>query len=112
MHIDSVFKVVLTVLLSIAVVLSGTSLVAANVDVVVANNYFDDVATVISESNYSESVIQDCIDDATENGYTLTVNVIGSTEPGMKRYAELTFEYYYQIALFGVKDLKTKTKIV
>lgn len=109
---DQIYKVVLTLLMTVALVLSGASLVTANVDVVTANNYFDDLATVIQESNYNANVIQDCIDEAEANGYTLTVNVIGSAEPGMKRYAEVEFGYTYSMPVFGVNEPKTKMKII
>ena len=109
---SEILKSVIAVFLVILIVFSGVSIVIANNESTAANDYLEEVALVISESNYSTSVIQECIDEATENGYTLTVNVVGSSSPGMKRYAEITLEYDYEVGMFGVSDPKYKTKIV
>lgn len=92
--------------------ITGTSVVTAEQDVLIAIKYFDDVSTVIYESNYNPNVISDCITEAEEDGYVLRVNVIGSDKPGLQRYAEVELDYYYQIPLLGIKELKTRSKII
>lgn len=109
---DIIYKLVITVLLVVSVAISGSSIVAAEMDVNSANNYFDDLASVISESNYNQNVIDDCVAEASANGYTLTVNIIGSPSTGTKMYAEMELEYKYEIPLFGVSEVKTKHKII
>ena len=109
---DSIFKVALAVFVIVAIAIGGTSIATVEQDVSLAIDYFDDVADVIAESNYSQTVIDKCVAEATANGYTLTVDIIGSPQPGMKRYAKAEFQYHYKIPLFGVDEVKTQHKII
>lgn len=109
---DSIFKTALAVFVIVAIAIGGTSIATVEQDVAIAVDYFDDMADLIAESNYSQTVINECIAEATANGYILKVDVIGSTQPGMKRYAKAEFTYYYKIPLFGINEAKVKHKII
>lgn len=109
---SEVLKSVLAMFLVILIAAAGASILVANQESTAAGDYLEEVSRVIAESNYSMNVIQACMEEAAANGYTLNVDVIGASVPGMKRYAEVTLEYYYEVSMFGVSDLKTRKKIV
>ena len=109
---SEILKSVIAIFLVILIAAGGAGITVANNESVAANNYLEEAAQVIAESNYSSPVIQECIEEAAVNGYVLTVDVVGSGAPGMKRYACLTLQYSYDVQLFGVSDTKVKKKIV
>lgn len=108
---DMIYKVALTIILVIFLTATGSSIVAVQQDLNNTNSYFDDVTTVIAESNYASEVIDECIAEAKQNGYTLRVNVIQGEKSDMMRYAEAELDYQYSIHLLGVSETKTKHKI-
>ena len=112
LSMSEILKSVIAVFMIIIIAASGTGMVVANNESTAAGEYLEEVALVISESNYSDAIIQECIAEADQNGYTLTVDMAGSSEPGMRRYAEVTLEYSYEMKLFGVSDTKVKKKII
>ena len=109
--IDMIYKVTLTIILVVFLTATGSSIAAVQQDLNNTNSYFDDITTVIAESNYASEVINECITEAAQNGYTLRVNVIHGSESGMMRYAEAEMDYKYNINLLGVSETKTKHKI-
>lgn len=109
---DSIFKGLLTLLSVIAILVTGSSLALSCVEISKANDYFDSVAAVILDSNYSEDVIQRCCDEAELNGYQLEVDVQGEAKPGGKKTAKATFTYKYEMKVFFVSKEKVKVKIL
>ena len=109
---DMIYKAALVVITMVLLVASGTSIAATQQDLNNVNSYFDDVTTAIAESHYSADVINECIEEAAENGYVLRVEVIEGDEPGQLLYARAEMDYQYQIRLFGVSETKTKHKII
>ena len=109
---EMIYKTMLMVLLAIFLVAGGFAVSNACVDVVSANNYFEQVSQVIAESNYNQEVIDACCEEATDNGYQLEVHVSGNTRPGVLHYAKATFTYKYEMKIFGVSVEKKKEKIL
>lgn len=109
---DTIWKIIITGIVIIGIAATGIGITMGNADVTTANNYFQEISNIIIESNYSDSVIQECIDEAAENGYDLRVTVHGTSTPGTKKYAEAVFEYTYKIPIINVEDSKTKRKIL
>ncbi len=108
---DMIYKVALTIIMVLFLTATGSSIVAVQQELNNTNSYFDDVTTVIAESNYASEVIEACIAEAAQNGYTLRVNVIQGEKSDMMRYAEAQMDYPYRINLLGVSETKTKHKI-
>lgn len=108
---EMIYKTMLLVLLTIFLVAGGFAVSNACVDVINANNYFEEVSQVIAESNYNANIIDFCCQEASENGYGLVVNVSGNTRPGVLHYAKATFTYKYEMEIFGVSIEKKKEKI-
>lgn len=109
---DAIWKMVLAFLAVIMIAATGIAITMGNSDVTTAGNYFEEVCGVIAESNYSALVIQECIAEAAENGYTLTVEIHGINKPGTRKYAEAVFSYSYEIPILQVSDKKVKRKII
>lgn len=109
---EMIYKMMLLVVLIIFLVSGGFAVSNACIDVIRANNYFEEVSKVIQESNYNQSVIDDCCEEAVKNGYELSVVVEGNDRPGVLHYAKIIFTYKYEVKMFGVSIEKQKEKII
>lgn len=109
---DIIGKVLVGCIAPILLVMSGAAVIMGNTDETAANQYLDSTAKVITESNYNTTVIEECIEQAADNGYTLTVDVYGSASPGKKQYAKLELTYTYSLKLFGFEKEKIISKIL
>lgn len=112
MHLDIVFKAFVGVLAAVVIIGSGMGVTTGFSQMVEARSYMESVSRVIVESNYNDSVINRCKQEASENGFALEVNVMSASRAGVKQYAEITFTYYFEIKLFGLKQQKIYTKII
>lgn len=112
MHFDIVFKAFVGVLVAIVIIGSGIGVTTAFSQNVAADNYMEAVSKVIVESNYNRNVIEDCIREAKNNGYSLDVHVQPASKAGVKHYAQIRFTYYFEIPLFGLKQEKVQIKII
>lgn len=109
---EMIYKLLLLGVLIIFLVSSGFAVSNTCIDIVSANNYFEEVSKVIKESHYNEDVIDVCCEEAKKNGYKLVVMVEGNTRPGILNYAKVIFTYKYEMKLFGVSIEKQKEKIL
>ncbi len=109
---EMLYKLLLLGVLTIFLISGGFAVSNTCIDIVSANNYFEEVSKVIKESHYNENVIEACCEEASKNGYELSVIVEGNHRPGILNYAKVTFTYKYEIKLFGVSVEKQKEKIL
>ena len=112
MHLDMVFKAFVGILTAVVIIGSGLGVISGFSQAVAADNYLETMAKIIIESNYNPSVISSCIDEATANGYLLHVDVVRSAKAGVRSYATVKLKYYFEIALFGIKQEKVQIKII
>ena len=112
MHLDIAFKSFIGVLAAVIIIGSGLGVTTGFSQTVAADNYMESVSKVIVESNYNAEVIGKCVQEASDNGYVLDVQIQGATKAGVKTYAKITLSYYFEIELFGLKQQKVQTKIV
>ena len=112
MHLDIVFKAFVGVLAAVVIMGSGLGVTTAFSQTVAADNYMESISKVILESNYNANVIEECIEEAKENGYRLEVWVKEATRAGGKYYAKICLTYYFEIPLFGLKQEKQQIKII
>jgi hypothetical protein len=63
-------------------VLFGTSIVNAQINTGQARSYKNDVIAELENSDYNPIVISDCVRQAEENGYTLSISPYRQTEDG------------------------------
>ena len=112
MHLDMVFKAFVGILAAVVIIGCGMGVVSAFSKAIAADNYLEAVSKIIVESNYNETVINNCINEATENDYVLSVYVTRATKAGVRSYATVNFKYYFEIPLFGIKQEKIQVKII
>lgn len=112
MHLDMVFKAFVGMLAAVVIIGSGLGVVGGFSQAVAADNYMETVSKVIIESNYSEDVINNCMDEAAQNGYALQVDVVRSVKAGVKSYATVRLSYYFEIPLFGIRQEKIQIKLI
>lgn len=75
-------------------------------DVAAAKEYKTDVIAEIENSNFNPNVIDSCILQAKEQGYTLQITNCVYDENSNIQTAEVILSYDYKIPLFGIKDTK------
>lgn len=109
---STVGKVLIACISAIFLVISGASVVLSNTEETNANHYLDSASKVILESNYNQSVIDECCQNAADNGYTLQVTLYGDTKPGTKKYAQMKLTYTYSMNLFQYEKQKSIEKII
>ncbi|MCR5397230.1 MAG: hypothetical protein K6E64_07145 [Lachnospiraceae bacterium] len=80
----------------------GIGLIFATLYANGADNYYSQVSGKISASHFADSVIQECIEDAKEKGYELTVTK--RQVNGTKQYVgEGNLTYQFQIPILGIQ---------
>lgn len=109
---ESIWKTVLTFAVIILITVLGITITAVNVDVTAAGGYLEEVSVVIRESNYNEEVIDQCVAEASSNGYILEVEVYESLEYAKSRYARVRLSYPYRLPVLNISDRKIKEKII
>lgn len=112
MHLDIVYKAFIGVMASIVIVGSGLGVITGFSQSVAADNYMEAVSKIIVESNYNETVINQCVQEASENGYILKIEVQDAVKEGVKSYAKIQLTYNFEIKLFHIKQQKIQTKIL
>lgn len=112
MHLDMVFKAFVGALVAVVMIGSGLGVTMGFAEYVEAESYMQSVSKTILESNYNETVINQCQAEATKHGYVLEVAVEEAKKAGVKRYAQVKLTYYFTIDLFQIKQQKTKVKII
>lgn len=108
----SIWKTVLTFAVIIFIAAMGIAVTSANVDVTAADNYLEEAAAVIRESNYSRQIISQCQAEAEGNGYILEVELFDGGGDNGRRYARVRLRYKYQFPILQVSDWKKKEKII
>ena len=111
MHLDIIFKTFVGVLVAVMITSTGLAVITGFSKSVAANNYMESVSKVIVESNYAPNVINACIMEATDNGYSLDVKVERARKAGVKVYAEIALSYCFEIKLLGIKQNRILKKI-
>lgn len=109
---DIVYKVLITILSIIILLSTGLSLTLSIADEIEVNQYFTSVTETIADSHYSEKVSQLLVEEASEKGYELDIQLFGSTAPGAYKYAKVSLTYHFQINLFHISLQRTKEKII
>lgn len=102
---DSLPKTFLALILLLIIVLAGAGVVSTGIDASNAEHYLADVTAEIEDSNFSESIINGCIDKVanTANNYeSLTVVKMDNDHDGFTDAANLTLTYRYTIPFLNI----------
>ena len=103
---DSVVKAFLGVFFLLTMMFLGVGLIGAAIDAGKAENF----ATRISNSNFSESVIQACKEDAAAEGYQCQVELVRPSDRQRPTYGTLTLTYPFRIPLLSFETRETVTE--
>lgn len=109
---DIIYKVLITILSIILLLSTGLSLTLSIADEMETNHYLTSVTETLVNSHYNESVADLLVTEASEKGYTLTIEIFGSTAPGSYKYAEITLTYDFCLDMFDILLHRTKQKII
>lgn len=109
---DIIYKVLITIFSVMILLSTGLSLTLSIADEIEINQYFNSVSETLADSHYNEQVSQLLIEEATEKGYELTIQIFGSTKPGSYKYAKISLTYQFQVPLFQISLERSKEKII
>ena len=109
---DIVYKVLISLFSIILLISTGLSLTLSIADEIEVTHYFTSISEAIIDSHYSEVVAEKLIDEASENGYELSIQFFGSNVPGAYKYAKVSLTYDFQVKLFHISLTRTKEKII
>lgn len=99
---NQIFKAVLSMLLIFLGAAILSTIIVANNTAANAKKYHNDVVQEIESGNMSDTVINSCIADAKDKGYSLNIEKIKDIE-GKTIICEVILKYNYSIPLLKVK---------
>lgn len=103
-HIIGAFSALLILMLNSFLCITVSTVSA---EVAAAKEYKEDVIAEIENSNFNPAVIQQCIAQASAEGYRLSVTNCVYEEDNNIQSAEVILEYTYRLPLFGITETKT-----
>ena len=103
---DIFYKVLITILCIILLLSTGLSITLSIADEIETNQYFNSITETLVDSHYNEIIKDKLIEEATENGYLLTIEILGSTKPGSYKYAIVTLSYEFHLDLFHITFIR------
>lgn len=92
-----VFSIVIAITLACILF---SSIISSNNQNCYARDYYNVVVNRIEDSNYSDQVISDCINDAESKGYELKVDDVTVYDDQPSKYITLT--YYVSLPVFSL----------
>lgn len=97
------FSGLLVILLGFFIFLSGIITVSFRID---ADEFKSDVIAEIEDSNFNAAVINNCKQQAADNGYTLNVTNVTYDEDSNIQLAEVILTYNLDVPFFGISSTK------
>lgn len=103
-HIISAYGTMFILMLNVMICISICNASGA---VAEAKEFKADIIAQIENSNFNTAVINGCINQAQEAGYTLTITNCIYDETNNIQTAEVVLTYTYEIPLLGISEIKT-----
>lgn len=97
------FSGLLVILLGFFIFLSAIITVSFRID---ADEFKSDVIAEIEDSNFNAAVINNCKQQASDNGYTLNVTNVTYDEDSNIQLAEVILKYNLDVPFFGISSTK------
>lgn len=97
------FSGILVMLLGFFIYLSAIITVSFRID---ADEFKSDVIAEIEDSNFNAAVINNCKQQASDNGYTLNVTNVTYDEDSNIQLAEVILKYNLDVPFFGISSTK------
>lgn len=107
----SIYKTILGILIMVLILYVGMGVLWANNEAVEASSYLNTVGDEISCANLRQNVIDSCVEQAAENNYLLTYEVVENTD-GTRAYVVLTLSYKYTVSVAALSGWHQKTLTV
>lgn len=107
---NQIIKTYLTIFLMLIMILVGTGLIVCSIDARRAEKLNSGYALAIAGHNYSESVIQACIEEASSNDYLLNVNKWDTNNDGHYDICECVLEYDYTLIFLNPSNESTNER--
>lgn len=103
----NIIKVYTAIFLVLMTVFISVGILSVMVDVQNARDYHTAVVNEIENSNHSTTVINACIQEAKENGYTLTVQSFQNSSGNYEfTVSKVVLEYDYSIVFLNIQSRK------
>ncbi len=105
---SSVIKSYVSIILIVVATLVLVGIISVTVDVQNARDYHAAVVNEIENSNHAGTVIEACKTEATENGYTLSVETYSNNSDGKSNsiISKVVLKYDYAINFLSVSSEK------
>lgn len=107
---DNIIKGFLGLFLLLFMLFLGLGILKASMDSRKADNFASDSARKIMNSNFSQTVINGCREDARKEGYELTVDLVRPREGHRPRYGTLTLKYQFRVPLLSFEKEQQLTE--
>ena len=101
---DTIIKVFAGLFMTLFLTFTGTGLIASSINAGKAERFAADSAMRIGNSNYSDTVIENCKKDAEKSGYVMDVKLQNREGSSRTEYGSLKLSYSYLIPIIGVKE--------
>ncbi len=99
---DLVFKVFGGVFILLLLTVTGMGIIHSSIEANAADNFYSEAIKKMSESHFSDAVIDECISNANQRGYELTVDTYFVN--GSKRKAGVvTMRYPFSLCVLGIE---------
>lgn len=79
-------------------------IVSSDLDVMEARDFYYSCVNELQKSNFADSVIDSYITEATNNGYSLNIQIYQTADGD--RSADISLKYIYDIPVIGVEQEK------
>lgn len=99
---ETVIKTFVGLFFTMLLLILGIGMIAASVNARNAASFAADCTAQIENSDFSESVIESCGEEAEDRGYKLTVEVMSQETKPENKFGSLQLEYPFRIPLIGV----------
>lgn len=103
----TIIKVYTAIFLVLMTVFVSVGILSVQVDVQNARDYHAAVVNEIENSNHNSSVIDACVEEAKNNGYTLTVDSYTNSSGNYSfTVSKVVLKYKYTIAFLNIQSDK------
>lgn len=101
---ETVVKTFVGLFFSLVLLILGIGMIAASVNARNATAFAAECASRIENSDFADSVVQECEQEAAEKGYVLEVEISGREDRPEVKFGSLSLEYPFRIPLIGVEQ--------
>ena len=104
---NQIIKTYLTIFLMLVIMFVGTGIIFCSLDAQKAEKVNSAYADTIAGHNYSASVINKCISEASSNDYVLSVKKYDTNSDGYTDLCECILEYDYSLKFLNTGSATT-----